>query len=94
MAWSSVPGSGNLITASSDTIATGTVSAQSLSAGYAYVGIPTTTPTSFGMTVIAHIGATAPTSGAVAANDGCLFVQSGQLMFLTGTGSVHALTGA
>ena len=94
MSWSTTPGSGDLGMASGDTLFTGTVSAQVMKPGYMEIGVPSTVPTSLGLATLGHIGATAPASGDCGANDGCLFVQSGQLMFLTGTGSVHALTGA
>ena len=80
--------------ASGDTLFTGTVSAQIVNFGHGAIGAPATVPTSTGLLTIVNVGATAPASGDTGVNDGCLFVQSGQLMFLTGTGSVHALTGA
>ena len=97
LAWASVPGSGDLVMSSADNLVTGTVSAQnvitnilsggSARVGFAFIGSPTTQPTSDGVIVLPNIE-TLPTSGFMGAGDGAFACESGNLVWVHPTGTI------
>ncbi len=93
MVWTGAPGSGDTVMASGDTLATGTMSAQSARVGFLFIGSPTTAPTSHGNVIFGNVP-TIPASGDIGTGEGALYVQSGSLFFLGGLGLVTKVASA